>query len=273
MVMVWTLTSLSALAAWFLAYALGLSGFQEHSTQHGLYATLRSELAQATAPLGGRIKAGAPVAVLRVPQAGINDVVVEGTTSGILETGPGLEADTPLPGQLGVTVILGRQTMFGGPFRHLNALKRGDVFDATTGQGTFEYRVIDVRYPGDPLPPPPAAGKGRMVLVTTTGGGWRGAGSPDQFLYIDASLISKPVATPPGMPTALPKNQQPMQGDKNVLMPLVLWLQLMLAMVLGLVWVRSRWDHWQTWLVAVPALLAVLWVVSEVAFQLLPNLI
>jgi sortase A len=269
----WTLTSLSALAVWLILYGFSLSGLQEHSAQHAVYATLRSELAQATAPLGGNIKTGTAVAILRVPQAGVDDVVLEGTTAGVLEQGPGLEADTPLPGQAGVSVILGRQAMFGAPFRHLNALRRGDLMQVTTGQGTFDFRVNDVRYPGDPLPGPLAPGRGRMTLVTTTGSGWRGVGTSDQFMYVDTSLIGQSVASPPGRPNALPANQQPMHGDTSVLMPLVLWMQLLLLLVILLVWVRSRWGSWQTWLVGAPALLAVLWVVSEVSFQLLPNLI
>jgi sortase A len=273
MSVVWSLASLSILAAWFVLYAFTLSGFQEHSAQRALYAAMRSELAQAIAPIGGTIAPGAPVAILRIPQAGVNDVVLEGTTSGILEKGPGLEADTPLPGQAGVSVIYGRQTMFGGPFRHLSALQPGDIMQVTTGQGTFSFRVIDVRYPGDPYPQPPAPGTGRIVLVTTTGSGWRSAGTPNEYLYVDAALIGKTVASPAGMPTAIPASQKPMHGDTSVLMPLVLWLQLFLLIGLALAWVRARWGGWQTWLIGAPILFAVLWVISEVSFQLLPNLI
>ena len=86
-------------------------------------------------------------------------MVVDGTTSGLLEKGPGLKADTPLPGQAGTSIIYGRATMFGGPFRHLNVLRPGDVLEVTTGQGTFHYRVLDVRYSGGPRPPALAAGQ------------------------------------------------------------------------------------------------------------------
>ncbi|HEX9033863.1 MAG TPA: sortase [Streptosporangiaceae bacterium] len=270
---VWTLTALAGVAAWFLFYGISLSGFQESSAQHALYARLRTEIAQAIAPLGGNIKLGSPVAVLRVPQAGIDVVVVEGTTPGLLENGPGLQSDTPLPGQAGVSVIMGRQTLFGGPFRHLNALQRGDLIDVTTGQGTFGFRVLDLRYPGDPLPPPLKPGGSRLVLVTTAGTGWHGLGAPNQVLYVDTALIGKPVASPAGMPTITRASEQPMHGDPGVLFVLVMWLQLLVVTVLAVIWVRSRWGRWQTWLAGAPAILAVLWIVSETAFQLLPNLI
>jgi len=269
----WALTALSLLAAWFLLYAFALSGFQEHSAQSALYAKLRNELALGVAPLGGKITLGTPVALLRVPQAGINDVVAEGTTSGIMEHGPGLRADTPLPGQVGKSVIYGRSAMFGGPFRHLNVLRRGDLVTVTTGQGTFHYRVEDVRYPGDPVPPPLAVGHSRLTLITTNGAGWRGLGAPSQFLYVDASLIGAPVVTPAGMATAIPASQRPMHGDTSALVPLVFWLQLLALVALALIWVRSRWGARMTWLVGAPAVIALVWVVSEVAFQLLPNLI
>jgi len=269
----WALAALAALAAWLLLYGFVLSGYQEHSAQHALYAQLRSELALGVAPLGGLVKPGEPVALLRVPQAGINDVVSEGTTAGILERGPGLESDTPLPGQAGASVIMGRPTLFGGPFRHLDLLRPGDLLAVTTGQGTFHYRVEDVLYPGDPVPPALKAGQGRLVLTTTTGAGWRQLGVPDQFLYVDASLIGKPVGTPGGMPNAVPYNQEAMHGDSSALVPLVLWLQLLVLTVLALVLVRSRWSVWLTWLVGTSVVLAVVWVASEVGFQLLPNLI
>src|SRR5262249_42279942 len=144
---IWVLTSIGGLALWLLLYAYVLSGFQEASAQHALYAALRTDIAQGTAKLGGKIALGKPVALLQIPQAGVDDVVLEGTTSGVLEQGPGLEADTPLPGQAGISIIYGRQALFGGPFRHLSALRRGDVLQVTTGAGIFKYQVIDLRYP------------------------------------------------------------------------------------------------------------------------------
>lgn len=273
--LIWFSAALSVLAVWVLLYALALSGFQEAGAQNALYATFRARVAQGIAPLGGDIKPGQPVALLRVPQAGIRDVVLEGTTSGILEEGPGLEIDTPLPGQPGVSVIYGRQTLFGGPFRHLDALRRGDVFAVTTGEGTFAYLVMDLRYPGDPYPPPLPTGGSRIVLVTAAGSGWRSAGAPNRELFVDASLIGRPAAAvpPPVLAGGLPAAQQPKGTDTGALVALVFWLQALLATVLAAVWVRTRWGGWQTWLVAAPAILAALWAASEPAFQLLPNLL
>jgi sortase A len=269
----WFLGALSVVAVWFLLYAFMFSGFQESSAQHSLYSTLRGELAQETAPLGGNIRLGQPIAILQIPQAGVNDVVLEGATAGVLENGPGLQSASPLPGQPGTSLILGRQFMFGGPFQHLSVLRKGDLFQVTTGQGTFTYVVQDVRYFGSPKPPALAAGASRITLVTSAGSGWHDLGDPNQLLYVDAMLKGTAVGAPSGRPTAILASEKPMHSDTSVLMPLVLWLQLLLIVVVGVAWTRSRWSHWQTWLVAVPLILAVLWAVSETAFQLLPNLI
>jgi sortase A len=275
LVAVWAFASLSALSLWFLLYAFTLSGLQEASSQHSLYAALRSELAQGIAPLGGSVPLGKPVALLRVPQAGINDVVVEGTTSALLEQGPGLLAGTPLPGQPGVSVIFGRQAMFGGPFRHLAGLRQGDVFQVITGQGTFTYRVDDLRYPGDPLPSPLPAGQSRMIMVTIAGSSWLGGRTPERLLYVDTSLVGKVVAAPSGPPVLVSASQLPMHvdADSDVLIQLVLRLQLLLLAGLGVAWAGSRWSTWQTWLVGAPAILAATWGVSQVAVALLPNLL
>ena len=75
------------------------------------------------------------------------------------------------------------------------------------------------------------------------------------------------------MPVAIPNSERPMHGDTSALIPLIFWLQALVLAVLALIWVRVRWSTWMTWLVAAPTLLCLVWVISEVAFQLLPNLI
>jgi hypothetical protein len=64
-----------------------------------------------------------------------------------------------------------------------------------------------------------------------------------------------------------------MHGDSGVLVPLVFWLQLLFLIVLAGVWAGTHWGGWHTWLVGAPVLLAVLWMVTGTAVQLLPNLL
>lgn len=56
-------------------------------------------------------------------------------------------------------------------------------------------------------------------------------------------------------------------------MPLLLWVQALLVVGCTLGWAQVRWGRWQSWLVGVPVLVAVLWSASTMATQLLPNLL
>jgi sortase A len=253
---------------------LVVSGLQEHRAQHGLYATLREQLAAETAPVGGVVKDGAPIATLSVPALGLNkSVVVEGTTSTDLQNGPGHRVDTVFPGQAGVSVVFGKSATFGAPFGKLTSLKPGDVITATTGQGSFTYHVIDVRTPGMPFPPAVTGTAGRLILVSAYGHGWRSGWAPSQVVYVDANLQGAGKASPGGGPTAQPANQVAMARDDTALTPLVLWLELLIVAAVGFVWSRRHWGTWQVWLVGAPALFAVIWVVTETATRLLPNLL
>lgn len=119
--------ALGLLSAWFLLYAAFLSSLQAHGTQGRLYAMYRSELANETAPYEAPIPAGDPVALMSVARLGIDHmVIVEGTTSRQLRSGPGHEVDTPLPGQVGTSVLMGRSFSYGGPFSGISSLGKGD---------------------------------------------------------------------------------------------------------------------------------------------------
>jgi sortase A len=272
-VAVWVLVAVSALATWSVIYALVLSGLQEQRHQEELYTTLRQELAAGTAPIGAPIAPGVPVAVLDAPGAGLHRVVVvEGTSPAALQDGPGHRRDTVLPGQAGTSVVMGRGLTFGAPFRHLANLSVGDSVTVTTGQGTFRYLVDRLRRPGDPVPGL-EAGQGRLTLVTAVGSSWQTVFAPGQVRYVDATLVGTPVAAAPLAPSILPSSEGVMSTDDGVLMPLVLWLEALVAAGVGIVLVRARWGLWPAWLAGAPVLVAVVWGTSSAAAQLLPNLL
>src|SRR5207245_928337 len=62
------LLGLSVLAAWGLAYLSVFSSVQEHRAQRVLQATFRSQVAEGTQPITGKIASGVPVAVLSIPR-------------------------------------------------------------------------------------------------------------------------------------------------------------------------------------------------------------
>jgi LPXTG-site transpeptidase (sortase) family protein len=241
------------------------------------YAALRLALAQGTAPIGqtdqdGKLLSlGTPVALLSIPELGLREVVREGTTSGVLELGPGHRRDTPMPGQAGTSVVMARESGFGGPFGQLDQLRPDETFVLTTGQGKQTYRVLDVRRAGDPVPTPVATGKGRLVLVTASGTAF----APDGVLQVDADLVGK-VRDAPSRPLSaqqLDQAELPMHGDTSAWVPLVLWGEGLLLAAVGVTLARLRWGRWQAWTVGVPLLGALGLCVADQVARLLPNLI
>ncbi|WP_433272018.1 sortase domain-containing protein [Actinosynnema sp. CS-041913] len=265
---------LSLLLLDFAAFLLVIGPVRYERSQDLLYSQARQQLAAIEMPYSGTIEPGSPVAVLEIPGLKMTQVVVEGTSGARLLEGPGHQRTTPLPGQAGASVLMGRSVTFGGPFGDISALREGDQITATTGQGRFTYRVDRVRRDGDPGPPPLEPGRGRLVLVTAEGEDVLGLPfSADRSVYVDASLLD--TAVPVGArPTSLLPEEKAMRHDPSGLVPLVLWLQVLLAAVVAAVWAVLRWGRWETWLVGVPVLLASSWQVFEhAAVVLMPNLL
>ncbi|MGX9888812.1 sortase [Streptomyces sp. NPDC002276] len=271
------LLSLAALLLGITAQLLVFSGAQEHSAQHASFDELRGQLALGTAPVsqtdqqGKLLAPGTPVALIRVPSLGLSQVVLEGTDSTVLTDGPGHRRDTPLPGQSGTSVLMGRAAAYGGPFGRLAELREGVTFTVTTGQGTARYQVTDVRRAGDPSPVALAAGKGRLVLVTATGPHFM----PSGVLRVDADLVSTAFQTPAAVIRSgtLPDSEEPLARPDGVPWPLVMWLQALLLAAVAAVWAWHRWGRHQTWIVFAP-LVAVLGLqVATRTTELLPNLL
>lgn len=277
----------------FVGYLTLLTPLEQNANQDVLYSQLRGPIAEAVPPYAGRaedpdgtvvrdvppvyddgedakIPTGAPVAVLEIPAIGLRQVVVEGTSSGDLEAGPGHRRDTVLPGQHGVSWIYGRATTFGGPFADLPELRRGQDLTVVTFQGRFTYRVEGVRREGDPMPDvkPVEDGGSRLTLVTSEGDNPL---QPDSIVYVDALLRgdAQPAA---GHPELIPDQEEPLAIDQPALLPLVLWLQALVIVAVAIAWARVRWGRWETHLVGLPIVLAVLWYVYEAGARLLPNL-
>ncbi|HSY14354.1 MAG TPA: sortase [Jatrophihabitantaceae bacterium] len=263
------------LSAWSLLYVLFISDVQEARSQHELYATFRAELAQAIAPVNPPLALGAPVAMISIPKAGLHDsMTVEGTTSGLLRSGPGHLPSSVLPGEPGVSILFGRSATFGAPFGGIASLHSGDLINIVTGQGSFTYAVMDVRRKGDPLPAAPAANTGRLVLETADSGGWRSGWAPTGVVYVDAQLRGTPQPDPGGQP-GNDSSEEAMHGESGplLLMEIVLQLELLVASSVAVAWLWVRWSRWQLWLAATPLLLAVLWGLTTTATRLLPNLL
>ncbi|MEV5849255.1 class E sortase [Streptomyces sp. NPDC051985] len=272
--------ALCVLAAVLLGFAANLTivGHLQHARdQQTAYDELRKELALGTAPVGQRdyegklLKPGAPVALLRIPVLGLKEVVAEGTTSEVLMAGPGHRRDTPLPGQAGTAVIMGRQWGYGSPFHDLRQLPVGSRIEITTGQDKSVYEVTGVRRAGDELPAPVAEGQGRLTLITATGAPY----TPSGVLRVDAKLVTAVQPNPPRDLRAgwIADSEQALGTDSGAWLGVFLWTQgLLLASLLAVVAFRV-WGRWQTWICAGPLLLALGLADSQSLTALLPNLL
>jgi len=246
--------------------------------QGDAYANFRGALANAVAPTGPTnpynpdqlLTPGSAVAVLDIPEIHLNAVVFEGTTSSILEMGPGHLRDTPLPGQPGTSVLLGRRAAYGGPFSGLGSLAPGQTFTVTTGQGVSTYQVLDVRRQGDPLPPALQEGQGRLILVTADGAPF----APTGVLRVDCNLVSKTFQAPTMVLTEadISPSENALGTEPLAWVQVVLWGQVLLAAAAAAGWLWHRWGKWQTWIVAVPVIAFLATCVANEVTRLLPNL-
>ena len=266
----------AVLALSFLIELTVLGNLRHDRDQAQLAADFRIELALGTAPVGPlddankAVTAGAPVAILDIPRLGLREVVVEGTSSSTLVSGPGHRRDTPMPGQVGTSVITGRRATYGAPFKSISQLRVGDQIKATTGQGKHSFEVLDVRHAGDPLPPTLSRGQGRLTLVTTDGP----ALQPTDVLRVDAALVSEAQSRPAQLPAAaLPAADALMAGDTSTLLSIVGWAILLVAAAVATVWVRFSTGPWQAWVIGLPVLVALGLTASDDIAAMLPNLL
>lgn len=289
------LTMVSALCAGLVLYLVAVSPlvYERHQDLH--YAELRSSLARGTTPVGQTfieippppadqipgeeveqeqpqellVAPGTPIALLEIPAIGLDRaVVLEGTSSGVLQEGPGHQRNSVMPGQDGLSVIYGRAWSHGAPFGDLSSLESGDAITVTTGQGVSEFRVTGIRRPGSTVPPARPRGTGRLTLVSAQGAPY----FAEEAVYVDAELVGDVQPTPALRRLQLDASEAPLQGDTGGLLPVFLWSQALLVAALGITYLRVRWGGRQAWVVGVPVLAAVGIGFGSAVSLLLPNL-
>ncbi len=85
---------------------------------------------------------GAPVARLRIPRLGLDEVVVEGVDDGALDAGPGHMPATPLPGLPGNSVLSAHRDRH---FRQLDEVAIGDTVVTESDAGRVTWVVTGRR--------------------------------------------------------------------------------------------------------------------------------
>lgn len=271
--------ALTVLAVVLLTFAMHLtvtSHLRYQRAQQTAQAEFRGQLAEATAPVGQTgmdgqpLALGTPVAVLEIPALGTRQVVLEGTTSGVLQDGPGHRRDTALPGQPGVSLLMGRRAAYGAPFAGVHLLNVGDAIVVTTGQGRHEFTVRAVCKPGDPVPAL-APNAGRVTLMTAGGPPYL----PDDVVRVHADLRTQVQEIPTRVFgfQSLPAAEKHLAGDSSAWVQLVLWGQLLLLAAYAITWAWARWGGPQAWAVGVPVLAGLGLTVADQVARLLPNLL
>lgn len=105
----------------------------------------RRQVAIAARAYRESLREGEPVGRLIIPRLGLKIIIVNGTTSGTLQKGPGRELHTFMPGEGELIYIAGHRTTYGAPFAHIDKLRPGDRVTLELPYATFEYEITEHR--------------------------------------------------------------------------------------------------------------------------------
>jgi sortase A len=99
--------------------------------------------------LAGELQRHAPnggaVGRILIPRIGASFVIVKGTGTEELKSGPGILPQTSFPGVPGTTAIAGHRTTYLAPFRHIDSLRAGDRILLFMPYAHLTYTVIGQR--------------------------------------------------------------------------------------------------------------------------------
>jgi LPXTG-site transpeptidase (sortase) family protein len=214
---------------------------------------LASDLVNGVAPVSNPIALGVPIGLIDVPNRDIRAVVVEGSKAEQLAQASGHLIGSALPGQPGVSAILGRSETYGAEFKNLDQLIVGDEVVVTTGQGVHTYEVIDitVRSASDAAA---FQGEGHMLILATV---------------VDSSdrLVVRATLTSPVFPAGQATDHQTsldelgLAGDSSSWSDLALWLLLAALLAAGFPIIVNHVGRRVGWLVVAPI---AMWVALEV---------
>jgi sortase A len=108
-------------------------------------ADVRRRVAFLAGGLEGRAKDGSAVGRIEIPRIGASFVMVKGTSTSDLESGPGIYGETVFPGMAGTTAIAGHRTTYLAPFRHIDQLRAGSRIMLNMPYAHFTYTVVGKR--------------------------------------------------------------------------------------------------------------------------------
>ena len=214
---------------------------------------LASDLVNGVAPVSNPIAVGVPIGLIEVPNRDVRAVVIEGSKAEQLAQTSGHLIGSALPGQPGVSAILGRSQTYGAEFQNLDQLIVGDEVIVTTGQGVHTYEVIDttVRSAQDTAA---FQGEGHMLILATV------VDSSDRLVV--RATLSSPVF-PAGQATdhQTSLDELGLAGDSSSWSALALWMLIAALLAAGFPIIVNQVGRRVGWLVVAPI---AMWVVLEV---------
>ncbi len=113
---------------------------------------------------------GAPVGRIVIPRVDASYVIVKGTSTDDLISGPGIYSETAFPGRGSTTAIAGHRTTYLAPFREINLLVPGNHILLYMPYAHFTYTVTGHRVvsPSDVRAATAKVGHSRLVLSACT---------------------------------------------------------------------------------------------------------
>ncbi len=182
----------------FAGIALLLYVSSQYALMYAEQRKLEHEWAEqnAVAPLSQHAQQNTPAVVddgltrVSIPKINLDAIVVEGTGHRQLLLGPGHMKDTPMPGDIGNSVITGHRDTF---FRRIYELKKGDTIEVRRRGRLYTYEVTGKKIvkPED-LSVLEQGNDHRLTLITCYPTYYIGP-APDR-LVVFAGLVNTPAA-------------------------------------------------------------------------------
>ncbi|MFN0025674.1 MAG: sortase [Acidimicrobiales bacterium] len=144
-----------------------------------------------------------PVALVRFQRFGRSVAIFGGIGKSELRRGPGYDPTTPMVGELGNAVFIGKSSTYGSPFADLDQLLVGDQLIVESGYGALAYRVTEVLQVdrNDPAIYEPVTDDSRLSLV-----GHSGHPLSSERVLVRTSLDATGVLGQAALPTVPPSS-------------------------------------------------------------------
>ncbi|MFP3899472.1 MAG: class E sortase [Acidimicrobiia bacterium] len=268
----------------FVAYQLWGTGLREAQAQRSLEGEFAERVGDpdTTEPAPRRpspVLEGDALARIRMPDIGVDKIVVEGVGLEDLKRGPGHYPGSPLPGQPGNAAIAGHRTTYGAPFNRIDELEPGAEIELTTEQGTFVYAVSEqLIVEPDQVEVLDDFGDDRITLTAC-----HPEYSAAQRIVVTGQLVGE---TAPAAPAAgAAAGPTPAQGNEAATSRALdvgldgeeasRWPAVLLAVSCVLIWLAAwllgaLWRKWPAYLLFLPVFLVMLFFFFESFSRLLP---